>query len=262
MKIRGKSLANLACGNLASCYSHSQELKQIQTTLQKKLGFFITKLVSCNFDLDDARYFAPFYSRNILETTATALLARIDPFRAIITYKVQNDTSYSIESPSNVAINWRNDILADEAPPSKGLWHFENKMKDFNRALFSKYQGEIIWKQAFLELTDYIAIHPQSSSWLQELLADDEDVFFEKYRSNAKRLFSSFSKGVHTEALTNVNFLYDDITLRTLSEDLLKWCCILGLLSHFSPYILLPYSHKIALAQFVQAERMVINALQ
>lgn len=46
MKIRGKSLANLECGSLASCYSHSQELEQIQTALRKKLGFFNHKTAS------------------------------------------------------------------------------------------------------------------------------------------------------------------------------------------------------------------------
>lgn len=262
MKITGKSLVNLECGNLNSCYNHSTELAQIQGALQKKLGFFVTKLLSCNYSSDSARYFIPFYARNILEISATALLARIDPFRAIITYKVQNDASYSIEAPSNVAINWSKDILADDPPPAKGLWHFENKIKDFNRALFSKYQGEIIWKPAFLELTDYISTHPQPSSWLQQLLADDETAFFERYRSNARQLFSSFSKGVHAESLTEVSLLYDEITLTTLSEDLLRWCCILGLLSHFSPYILLPFSQRIGLTQFLQAERMVANALQ
>lgn len=64
-----------------------RELAQIQGALQKKLGFFVTKLLSCNYSSDSARYFIPFYARNILEISATALLARIDPFRAIITYK-------------------------------------------------------------------------------------------------------------------------------------------------------------------------------
>ncbi len=262
MVCKGRSLANLECGNLSSEYNHSAELIQIQSALREKLVFFTTKLLSCDFNTDMARSFAPFYARNILETSATALLGRIDSFRLIITYKVQNDVSYSVGARSNIAINWSKDIFTDEAPPQRGLWHFENKMTDFNRALLSKYQGEIIWKPAFLQLADYIMMHPCQSAWLAEMLDDDENQFFERNRSNAQRLFSSFSKGVHSESLVDVRYLYDEITLRTLSLDLLKWCCTQGLLSHFSPYVLCSYSRKFALTQFVQAERMIVSALQ
>lgn len=262
MNSRGKSLSNLECGNLSSPYNHSNDLVQIQLALQKKLIFFTSELLSCNFRTEEAQSFAPFYARNILETSATALLARIDPFRAIITYKVQNDSSYTVGTPSNIAINWRKDVLAETPPPSRELWNFENKTNDFNRALFSKYQGEIIWKPAFLQLADYLDLHPVQSPWIDEMLNDDESQFFERSRSNAQRLFSSFSKGVHSETLVDVSFIYDEVTLKTLSFDLFKWCCIQGLLSHFSSYTLLSYSPKLALYHFKQAERMVTNALQ
>ena len=80
MNSRGKSLSNLECGNLSSPYNHSNDLVQIQLALQKKLIFFTSKLLSCNFRTEEAQSFAPFYARNILETSATALLARIDRF--------------------------------------------------------------------------------------------------------------------------------------------------------------------------------------
>lgn len=263
MEIRGKSLANLVCGNLSSQFA-SSDLIQIQTALQKKLVLFTSKLLSCKFNTDGARLVAPFYARNILETTATALLARIDPFRVIIAFKVQNDSSYDMNTPSYVAINWKKDIFAEPSPPARGLWHFENKASDFNRALLSKFQGEIIWKPAFLQLVDYLDSHPIQSPWIDEMLALDETQYFEQSRSNAQHLFSSFSKGVHAESLidVDVSFIYDEITLKTYSVDLLKWCYMIGLISNFSSYALLSQPPQFAISQFRQAERMVINALR
>lgn len=261
MRNRGEPLSNLVCGNLNSQYSYSKELVEVESALHKKITFFCSKLLSCNFSTYESRMFAPFYARNILEATATALLARIDPFRAIITYKVQNDSSYTVEAPSKVAISWSGDILA-ESHPKQNLWDFENKLSDFSRSLFSKYQGEIIWKPSFLEAADYIDLHALQSLWISEMLNNDEKQFFEQTRQRAKSLFSSFSKGVHSESLVNTTLIYDEVTLRTFSLDLLKCCCMLGLLSHFSPYILLPYKHRTAFIQFNHAEEVITNALQ
>lgn len=253
-------LANLECGDLSSGGEGATELIQIQSVLQKKLLFFVGSMLRCNFDLDTQRTLVPFYARNILETTATALLARIDPFRVIITYKVQNDSSYAIDARSGVAIDWRKDIINETKPVSK-LWDFQNKLPDFDRALFSKHRGEIMWKPAFLRFSDYFASQPFSSDWIEEMLQDDETQFFEKSKSMAQRFFSSFSKGIHSESLVNDDLIQDKFTLKTLSRDLLKWCCMQGLISHFSAYSMLTYSHKSACLKFQQAERMITNAL-
>lgn len=255
MKQRGLSIANLVCGNSDSQYNHSDELNQILRILYEKLVFFTNKLLGCNFDTYESRAFVPFYARSVLETTATALLSRVDPFRVITTYYVQNDASYERTSPSNIAINWKKDILAETAPPTRGLWHFDNKMTDYNRALLSKHQGEIIWKPAFLQTTDYLTTQKKQTEWCAELTSYDEIEFFGRSYSMAKNLFSAFSKGVHSESLVDVKNLYDEITLKTLSLDLLKWCCDLGLVSHFSSYALASYSPKYAVSQFLQAER-------
>ncbi len=216
------------------------------------------KLLSCRLDSKDACMFVPFFSRNILETSATALLARIDPFRVIVTYKVQNDASYTIDKPSNAAINWRKDIYSEQKPPNK-LWDFENKIGDYDRALLSKHQGELVWKPAFLCLNDYLESNPISSTWISELFVHNEREAFEQLRSQAQHLFSSFSKGVHSETLTDVSHVYDMPTLCALSQDLLRWCSVMGLLSQFAPYTQLLYSHKLSISQFQQAERMVYN---
>lgn len=246
----------LICGETTS---NMFEYGEIITNLSNKIAKITELIISYEWNSGNASIDIPCYGRNILESSLTALLGRVDPYRLIIVYKVQSDASYDIGKRAQSAVEWTGDILAKE-PPRNNMWQFDKKKENFDRALLGNYIGEVIWKPAFGALTDYVAEQEYDSVWLSEIISENENSNFERAKSTAARLFSSFSKGVHSESLVDINIVLDDITLRSLVKDLYKLCATLALVSHFVDFLSTKIEKERALSIFFEVERMIENA--
>ena len=73
------------------------------------------------------------------------------------------------------------------------------------------------------------------------------------------RLFSSFSKGVHSECLVDINTILDDLTLKSLIKDMYKLCSSIALASHFVEFLATKIEIKRAVSIFLLIEEMVGN---
>lgn len=226
--------------------------------LMKKIKKLTELIVEYNWRNGKANVDIPFYCRNILESSLTAILGRIDPFRLITVYKVQSDESYDLGKRAQIAIEWTGDIVAKTSADQR-LWHFDKRKESFDRALLGNYIGDIIWKPAFRKLSDYIADNECRSDWLEEIATYDEYHNFERLKADAMRLFSSFSKGVHSECLIDINLMLDDLTLKILIKDLYKLCATLALTSHFVDFLATKIEIERAIAIFLTVEEMINN---
>lgn len=231
------------------------EFSEIINNLIQKIDYLSNKILTYNWIEDEANIDISFYARNMLETALTALLGRTDPFRVITVYKVQSTSDYDLGKKSESAVQWSGDIIAG----TKGddLWNVKRKKDSFDRALLSNHQGEIIWKPGFAALSDYVQDKGISSVWLDDILSDNENSNFEKCKSESARLFSSFSKGVHSESLVDISVIFDIITLKNLIKDLFKLCATLGLISHFIGYLVPNLSIDEAVHIFCEMEEKV-----
>lgn len=222
----------------------------------RKLQRITTLIVSYNWEIGEANIDIPSYCRNLLESSLTVLLGRIDPFRLITVYKVQSDISYDLGKRSQIAIEWSGDIISTSST-SQSLWHFNKKKESFDRALLSDHMRDIIWYPAFRSLNDYIADNSFQSIWLNEITTYDEYHNFERLKTDAMRLFSSFSKGVHSECLIDINLMLDNLTLKTLIKDVYKLCSTLGLASHFVDFLTPKIDLQQALSIYLKLEEMI-----
>lgn len=245
----------LVCGeNTTNMFDYGEIIKNLSRKITK-----ITELI-VNYEWSNGKASVdiPFYGRNVLESSLTAILGRVDPFRLILVYKVQSDSSYDLGKKAQSAVEWSGDILAKE-PPRNNLWLFDKKKENFDRALLGNYIGEIIWKPAFRVLGDYIAEREYDSVWLTEIVSENENSNFERIKSTAARLFSSFSKGVHSECLIDINTILDDMTLKSLIKDMYKLCATLALTSHFVDFLATRIDKERALSIFLEVEEMIGN---
>ena len=245
----------LVCGEkTANMFDYGEIIDNLSSKIIK-----ITELI-INYEWNNgkANVDIPFYGRNVLESSLTAILGRIDPFRLILVYKVQSDSSYDLGKKAQCAVEWSGDILAKE-PSRNNLWLFDKKKESFDRALLGNYIGEIIWKPAFRVLSDYIADREYGSIWLTEILSENENSNFERAKSTAARLFSSFSKGVHSECLIDINVILDEVTLKSLIKDMYKLCATLALTSHFVDFLATKIDKDRALNIFLEVEEMIGN---
>lgn len=234
------------------------QINEIMNTLRAKINLFSEKILEFDWSSSETPLEITFYARNILESALTALVGRLDPFRLITIYKIQSSENYNIGKKMNSALQWNGDIVADSAQSAS--WNPDFKVEKFDRAILGNYCGEIIWKQAFISLYDYLYDKDISSSWIQEILDVDETSNFERCKSDARKLFSSFSKGVHSEDLVNNAPILDMVTVKGLVRDLFKLCSTLGLISHFIGY-LVPNIHVDEAMQIFQEMEGRMNGL-
>ncbi|MDE7416954.1 MAG: hypothetical protein K2N44_11790, partial [Lachnospiraceae bacterium] len=104
---------------------------------------------------------------------------------------------------------------------------------------------------------DYIENRNINSEWVNEILTENEEANFEKGKSMAGKMFSSFSKGVHSECLVDVHSILDLVTLRSMVVDTYKLCATLGLVSHFVGFMTPVIEKEKALNIFLSVEEMV-----
>lgn len=230
---------------------------QVINNLSDKIRRIAELIVDYNWESAHVNIDIPSYGRNVLEASLTAILGRMDPFRLITVYKVQSDASYDLGKRAQTAIEWSGDIIAKSAPTN--MWSFEKKKDAFDRALLGNYIGDIVWKPAFRALNDYLGEISVNSDWLAEILSLNEESNFEKAKSTAGRLFSSFSKGVHSECLIDINTILDVVTLKSLVKDMFKLCATLGLVSHFVDFLATTIEKERALQIFKEVEEMIEN---
>ena len=231
------------------------ELKNVINNMKLKLDLYTDKILEYDWEVESIDTEIPFYARNVLETSLTVLLGRSDPFRVVTVYKVQSSPSYDIGKRSKSAIEWSGDIIAKSK--ATNLWDFNNGKESFDRALLSNYQGEILWKPGFSALSDYIEHHEITDDWIDEILSEDENSNFEKCKRLSSKLFSAFSKGVHSESLVDISLMYDVVTVKTLIKDLYKLCAILGLVSHFIGVMKPSISVEDAIIKFCEVEALI-----
>ncbi len=250
-----REFENLVCGNITEDLF---DYGVIIRNLSQKIKRLTELIVEYNWENGNANVDIPFYCRNVLEASLTAILGRIDPFRLIMVYKVQSDASYDLGKRAQIAVEWTGDIMAKTQSDDK-RWHFDKKKESFDRALLGNHIGDIIWKPAFNKVNDYIFDNGYQSNWLDEIASKDEYHNFERLKANAMRLFSSFSKGVHSECLIDINLILDEVTLKTLVKDLYKLCATLALTSHFVGFLATNIEIERAFSIFLAVEEMINN---
>lgn len=244
------NLGELMCG---VPNENMYDLNKIMGTLGTRINTLLNKIAEYDWEKEESPIEVLFYARNILESSLTALVGRFDPFRLIMVYKVQSSTDYDIGKRSKSAVEWGVDIIAKQ-PVSKLNWDPEFGKEKFDRALLGDYCGDIIWKPAFTALFDYLENQEIPSIWIEDILSKDDNGNFQSCKSEARELFSAFSKGVHSESLVDETTILDETTVKDLVRRLLKLCSTLGLISHFIGYLVPNTSIENAMTIFLNME--------
>jgi hypothetical protein len=249
-----EQFTKLICGN---GFDEFGDYGKIIKNLSKKLDLYINFVGQYEWSTEKAFHDIPFYGRNILETSMTVLLGKIDPFRVITIYKVQSDTEYSLGKKSSSAIEWYGDIIG--SLNSGKLWDCSKKKDFYERALLGNHFWDVIWKPALINLLDYVNEKDINSDWLSLIKSEDEESNFARFKADALRLFSLFSKGIHSECLIEIEIMLDEITLKSSIKDVIRLCSTLGLLSNFIGYLLPNVSKNNAIELFQEIEEVIKN---
>jgi len=226
-------LSLLLCGDYQDYDDElSKILEQLATTINNlapKCCEFITT------ENSDISIFGAYCGRSILETACTILIGRITPYRLLLLKRYQEHESYSLGIPHKASIQWQGDVIS-KAAPSEPLW----KRIDDNSLttpLLSKYMAEIFWIPAFEQFLD--DFEDEESIYLNSLRQRplEPEKIIDYFRSEAKTLYSSLSKGIHQEFVTSIDTVYDVQTLKNLLRETLDLVTKMALISHYIPTV-------------------------
>jgi len=231
-----QDLATLACGS----YERHTNCKDVFENIYKAINTLEKRLAELpNEDDETIRLLGPFYGRSLLENVCTAIVGRLDPFRILFLRNVQLQDTFGITSRSKGAIQWFGDIYEKgleraEKEPNK-MWSSSLEFSSIGRGLLGDYYGEIYWRPAFESLID----DPEDYIGKPYLGSDVTGIppgqFTTQIRQKLSSLFSSLSKGVHTELLIKTELIYDKTTVLSLISEVINYSALLGLVSHKIP---------------------------
>jgi hypothetical protein len=225
------SLAQLVCGD----FNQHKSLENLYQVLFYNISNMETRLgrLLVEGGAGDLTILGPYYARNLLETTCSALLGRIDPFRLIYVQKVQSLDGFNIGSKAKGAISWAGDIFEKNDINLSNLWDPEREFSKVGRGLFGNHYGEIFWNPAFRTLIDDPSYLSDISLEYYRTGIDSPDKFTLFIRQESSKLYSSLSKGIHSELVIKPDIIYDDTTVIELLNDTFQLCSILGIVSHY-----------------------------
>jgi hypothetical protein len=175
--------------------------------------------------------YGPFLVRTLLEVGVTALIGRLDPTRLLIVKRTQQHGDYSTEKAWNSAIRWQGDVVDSKV---ERLWPVDKNYKEVTKALFGDYYFDLYWQKALKKICDS---DMTGGAWLAEIKGMDISTFSGRRRSSISRLYSSSSKGVHSEFVIPPGSLYDKLTIKNLASEIIQILSELGLLVNQLPHI-------------------------
>lgn len=224
-------IAVLACGKHERHPIVGETLKNIANNITLMENRILNLPIESN---EIISLHGPFYGRALLESTCTAIIGRVDPFRLLVIKHVQQHQDFGIESRSNCAIQWNGDIfekgLADTEIAK--MWKSDRKFSDIGRGLFGDYYGKVFWEHAYQSLIDVTSSEIGDDVLVDYRASTEPEDFIKRIRSNSSRLYSSLSKGIHSELVIKSDIIYDRVTVLELLGDTMKICGILGMVSH------------------------------
>ncbi|MDU2241177.1 MAG: hypothetical protein E7E23_11380 [Paenibacillus sp.] len=230
MNILQSNLSRLICGEF-NRHTELKDVFQYQSYIITKMENAIVPMLMNMEEEENISLLGSFYGRKLLEAFCNTMIGRIDPVRLISIKNVQKK-NFSADKRMPIAVQWAGDVFekyGDKVPSD--LWHNELSSDKVGRPLFGIYFFEIFWKPAFVKALDYRDL---GTHFFVDYGDDFTiDKLAPRLRQDVTKLYSTLSKGVHSELIINLENTLDANTIKDTLKDLMKFISTVGLLSHF-----------------------------
>ncbi len=224
-------LTTLACGNAKT----SGAIAEVHSHLANSLDRLLVRARALKNDGNevDLALFGPSLGRATIEVALTAILARFDPFRVLAIRKAQLSTDYDAKVRNPLAFNWTSDVKGEDNPKD---WASRPAIKDVQRALLCRHFNDLFWEEAFTTMIDAVPYH-RGKTWMAKLKRINPEGFVTSMRTDADRIYSELSKGVHHEFVIPMTAQYDAITVVDLLSRSWELVGSLSVTSCYSPVL-------------------------
>jgi hypothetical protein len=217
-------LALLLCGNSANKHGDIYEVIHHLTSSIDTLADELNELP--NLSDKKISFYGPFLGRSLLELGATALIARLDPFKLLLLREKQKQPNYQLDKPNKSSIRWQGDVLAEHV---KDMWD-DKALSSPTRALLGDYYMNLIWHKNYDSLIDTSA-SINGDQWLSELRLKGAQRLYSEIRTGFSSSYSTLSKGIHHELVVPISSSFDKETTKELIKNVIFHISTLGLIT-------------------------------
>lgn len=224
-------LSKLLCGVLTD--AQNNDLDEILKHLSSSIDKIECEILQLNELSEERRIlFGPYLGRSLLEVGTTALISRLDPFRAMIVKEKQKQPDYQIDISHKSSIRWQGDVLDKAVTP---LWDDKN-LQSPTRAILGDYFKEMMFIKSAQTIIDDVT-EESIGEWYNQIQRTDPRGLMASIRTAYTKLFSSLSKGVHHEMIVPAGTIYDKETINSLINETLYYVSTLALVASPIPFI-------------------------
>jgi len=241
-----RNLRLLLCG----VPDNESELGEVLNHIGTSLDAVIKGLINAR-NSNQMSLIGPFLGRSILEIGCTAIIARIDPFRVLLLREVQIQPDYQIGEQNKASIQWKGDILSEKV---KGdLWKEKNVAKPV-RALLGDYYEHIFWRNSIERILAKVP-EGRGGEWFNRIKDVGTEGFCDNVRTDLRKLYSSFSKGIHHEFVVSTDMTSDYDTIPDMIRDSFYIIASLGLAVNTISHIPFKISFESAINYYENIQR-------
>lgn len=245
-----RKLSQLCCGELL-LPGRLSDILSILDNVITRYGEKALFLIKSGSDEDRSTY-GSFVARKLLESSLSAILARIDPSRFLILQEYQQRAGerYKPHERHPASVAWSGDIIPEKS--SDSIWSNESPPDKFIRSLLGGHLAEVVWPKAIEKLSLDESDMPKGI-WLEEIGNIYEGKLREVsgrgsssnssiaagvsvlgvFRSRAQDNYSALSKGVHLEFVVDESIILDSETVVEHMLTAVKIAAQLGYLSNY-----------------------------
>lgn len=245
------SLATLISGQVSS--GDNIDIDGILCHLNSSIERVLNEIINLPEQEDShISLYGPYLGRSLMELTATALIARLDPLRILVVKGNQGLSSYDLGKPQKASINWKDDFIADD---NAGEIWTDKSLKEPWRAIFGSYNLKLVLKPAWEKLND-IVTEDDIGDWYQFLT---QEGVLTRTRNRMKSLYSTLSKGIHHEMVMPLESILDNNTVKTNLNEVVQLVATLSLIVAFVPYSYAKHDADEAIALYKSAKRLELE---
>lgn len=223
-----ESLAKLLCNYDDGNADIDQILLHLESSIQK----IVNEIQELQAQPDEKlTLYGPYLGRALMELATTAMLAKLDPLRILITKGRQTLTDYELERPQKASLKWQGDVMGDKVP---NLWD-DKSLSNPTRAILGRYSVELVLAKSAQKLLDEVT-EDAVGEWYQDLTSLEAKPLVMKMITKLSSLYSTLSKGIHHELLIPIDSVLDRDTVVSRLNETIFVVATLGLIVSFVPH--------------------------
>lgn len=231
------------------------EIDQILSHLKSSIEKVVNEIQELpNLSDEKLTLYGPYLGRALMELATTAMLAKLDPLRILITKGRQTQPDYELERPQKASLKWQGDVMGEKV---SNPWD-DKFLNNPTRAILGRYSVELVLARSAQNLLDEVT-EDKIGEWHQQLTSLEAKPLVMRMITQLGGLYSTLSKGIHHELLIPIESVLDRDTVVSRLNETIFVVATLGLIVSYVPHAYARNDRSTNFSLYKSAKELEVN---